>query len=265
MARTIEDFTRLLMSLLPPSKFGFFTRSLYSDSYKYYKGVATEFVRVDQRMQDLLYEALPSYINEMLEEWENEYGLPEAGFSLANTDDGRRAEIKAKFLEVGRQDVNYYIQIAEALGYTITIEEFSPAWMHVVTMGDPVGGQENLFYWKVLIDLDYITSSSQVNISKLIYKIKRVKPAHTMVLFDFVNAGYSRGFNKGFKSIPHYDNSWDGLDFDRGFNNGFSNAYDYDGVDYVGGFNQGFSIAYDRYSGGAYNNNGFSIGFIRPN
>ena len=264
MARTKEQFAKLLLQLLPPSKWNFWTRSLNSETYKYMKGFAAEFERIDQRIDDLVDEAFTSKITELLEEWEADFALPENGNQLANTIEGRRREIKAKLIQVGRQDQNYYIQIGSALGYTITIETFSPAIVGEMSIGDSVGDYYNLFYWKVNIDLDYITDSSQVNISKLIYNINKVKPAHTIVLFDFLNAGYSRAFNKGFKSIPHYDNSWSDHSFGRGFNNGFSNAYDYDGVNYKGGFHQGFSLAFDRDTGGGIDYHGFNTGFKRP-
>ncbi len=264
MARSKEDFARLLMSLLPPSKWGFWTRDLNSNTYKYMLGLGKEFVRVDQRIEDLLNECLTLQADELLEEWEADFGLPEDGYALASTTEGRRKEINAKLIQVGRQDENYFIEIAAALGYTITIETFSPAFVGIFAMGDPVGGQESLFYWKVNIDLDSITESAEVNIVKLIYNIKKVKPAHMMVLFDFTGAAFSRGFSKGFNRIPHYDNSWPGLGFGRGFSKGFANAYDYDGENYIGGFSQGFNIGFDRCSGGGINYSGFSTGFRRP-
>lgn len=264
MARTLEDFTKLLLSLLPPSKAGFWTRSINSNLYKHAKGCSQEFARIDLRIEDLLHEGLVTEVSELLEEWEKDFGLPENGYKLADTTEGRLRELHAKFLEYGRQDVNYYSDIAAALGYTIEIEEFSPAFVGLMAAGDAVGCQENIFYWKVVIDLSCITSSKLVNISKLIYRIRKVKPAHTMVLFDFKGASFSRGFNKGFKSIPTYDNSWSENGFDRGFGRGFANAYDYDGVNYTGGFHQGFSIAFDRSSGGGFSNNAFDIGFKKP-
>lgn len=264
MARTKEQFAKLLLQLHPNSKWNFWTHSLNSETYKYMKGFATEFERIDGRIDDLINEAYTSKITELLEEWEADFGLPENGNELAKTIIGRRQEINAKLIQVGRQDQLYYIQIASALGYTITIETFTPAIVGVMSMGDSVGDYVNLFFWKVNIDLDYITDSSQVNISKLIYNINKVKPVHTKVLFDFVNASFSRGFNKGYKSISHYDNSWSDHSFGRGFNNGFSNAYDYDGINYTGGFHQGFNLAFDRDSGGGISYHGFNIGFKRP-
>jgi uncharacterized protein YmfQ (DUF2313 family) len=264
MARNKDEFAKLLLSLFPSSKWNFWTRSLLSKTYKELKGYALEFSRIDQRIDDLVNESYTSKITELLEEWESDFALPENSNQLANTIEGRRKEINAKLIQVGRQDQNYYIQIALALGYTVTIETFSPAIVGVMEIGDSVGDYFNLFYWKVNIDLDYITNSKQVNISKLIYNINKVKPAHTKVLFDFVNASFSRGFNKGFKSIPHYDNSWSNHSFGRGFNNGFSNAYDYDGINYIGGFHHGFNLGFDRHSGGGINYHGFNTGFKRP-
>lgn len=263
MARSAADFARLMLSLLPPSKWGFWTREQSSNLYKHLLGASAEQARIDQRMEDLVDESLTLETSELLEEWEADFNIPEDGNQLAKTDTGRRAEINTRLIQVGRQDEQYFIQIAAALGYTITIENFYPAIMDVMTMGDSVGDSVNLFYWKVWIDLTSVTESAEVNIETLIFNLNKVKPAHTMVLYDFLGAGWSRGWSKGFKRIPHYDNSWPTGGWSRGFSKGFNNAYDYDGVNYTGGFSQGFSIGFNRHSGGAFSR-GFSNGFSKP-
>lgn len=264
MARSAAEFARLMMSLYPPSKWGFWDRESDSNLYRHTLGAAAEQARIDQRMEDLLKEGMTLTAEELLEEWEADFGLPEDNNTLSTTTEGRRKEINAKLIQVGRQDEAYFIEIAAALGYTITIENFYPAIVGEVAMGDSVGDYVNLFYWKVLIDATSVTESAEVNITKLIHYITKVKPAHTMVLFDFSGVGYSQGFSKGFSRIPHYDNSWPELGYGRGFSKGFANAYDYDGVNYTGGFNKGFTIGYDRCTGGGFGYDGFSSGFHKP-
>lgn len=262
MSRLVEDYRKLLQSLMPKGEF--WTRDENSNLTKLWKAVSQEFKRIDDRGQDLVTERQVQLTNELITEHEEDYGIPEEGDSLQPTIALRKNELHSALLRVGQQNKEYYEEIADALGYTVEIEEYQPFWVGYSTIGASVGDQYNLFYWLILIDATLITRSIDVNISKLIRKIVDVKPGHTTVLFDWNNVGFSRGFSDGFSSKPHYDNSWYGLGFGNGFSNGFANAYDYDGVNYTGGFNYGFSIGFNRRSGGGFHRDGFSSGFTRP-
>jgi len=262
MARSVEQYRNLLLSLLPPGNI--WNKELTGIIAKLFLGFAYEFNRVDARVDDLLTERDSRYVDELLEEFEAEYGIPEPGLDLEPTTERRRNVIHSKVIAIGDQDKDYFEAIAAALGYTIDIEEFAPAWADVAVCGDYCGDQDNLFKWVVWIDLNSIEYPIDVNITELIDAIKRYKPAHTEVFFRWKGAGFSRGFSRGFNSIPHYDNRWAGGGFSPGFSSGFSNNVDYFGVNYTGGFSQGFSIGFNRYSGGGFSK-GFSQGFSQPN
>jgi uncharacterized protein YmfQ (DUF2313 family) len=268
IGRNDTDYQKLLISLLPKGKI--WNKRTDSTSGKVFHGLSGELARVDQRAFDLFNQSLHSQVTELIEEYENDYGLHEQNIELGKTLEERVQSIIAKLLEYGGTYKSYFIDILASLGYTITIEEFKPFWCNVGVCGDAVGGLLNLFWWKVLITIE---DGINYNIEKLMYEIQKYKPAHTSVLFDFYGRGFSRGFSAGFNSFPDFDNSWGGngygkigdkgLGFGRGFNSGFANAYDYDGIVLTGGFSQGFSIGFDRYSGGGFRK-GFSIGFSRP-
>lgn len=224
---------------------------------KILRAIAQELYRIEGRGEDLIDEGHVTITTELITDHEKDYGLPKEGFDLAGTIAKRRDELHAELLTVGQQNNAYYEELAEALGYDVTIEEYSPFWCNVGVCGDPVGDQCNLFYFTVRIDVDSVNEPSEVNLSKLILKIRAVKPGHTIDLYDFTGAAFGRGFGFGFDRFPSYDNSWGllqekELDFGREFNNAFANAYDYDGVNYVGAFGKEFNIAHDRYSGGAF-------------
>ena len=261
MARTGEQYRKLLSSLLP--KGVFWNKFLNSFMQKTVYGMADELSRIEGRAEDLYDEKDVRTAVELLPEHEEDFGLPDEGDSISTITSKRQDELHAAFLNVGQQFKQFYIDIAAALGYTITIEEFTPFWSGLGGAGDPCGIQNNLFYWRVLIDLDSVTYSSEVNITKLINKISKSMPGHTHLLFEFSGAEFSRAFSRAYDSIPHYDNSWFELEFSRDFSNAFTNAYDYDGVNFTGAFAQAFSIAFDRHSGGNFGR-GFGNSFFKP-
>jgi len=199
---------------------------------------------------------------ELLPEHEKDFGLPDDGDEISSIISERQEELESSLLKLGQQFQQYYIDIASALGYTITIEEFSPFWAGIQTAIDRIGDQNNIFWWLVWIDLDNVTYSSQVNITKLMNKIRDTGPGHTHLIFEFRGAEYNRGFDRAFDSIPHFDNSWYQFDFSPDFSNAFGNNKDYDGVNYTGPFGHAFSIDFDRHSGGNYAD-AFGLGFYR--
>jgi uncharacterized protein YmfQ (DUF2313 family) len=263
MARSALQYRKQLQSLLPKGKL--WNRNEDSVLTKLLYGMSDELVRVEERTENLINEKLLNTTNELLIEHENDFGLPEQDEELGLTLELRRNELKSKLIEVGQQDKLYFYDICLAFGYIVYIEEFKPAWCGIFKAGEPCGDQINLFIWKINIYTNSVEESIEVNLTKLINKINKLKPAHTHVLFDWYSVGFDRGFSRGFERFYHYDNYWVGLGFDEKFNNGFENNSDYYGVNFKGGFNYGFSIAYNRNSGGGFNARGFEkSGFNHP-
>jgi uncharacterized protein YmfQ (DUF2313 family) len=275
MGRSALQYRKQLQSLLPKGKL--WNRNEDSLLTKVLYGMAEELSRVEERIENLILEKLLNSTNELLTEHETDFGLPEENEDLQPTTELRRRELKSKLLEVGQQDKMYFDDICLAFSYDVWIEEFKPAWCGVMVSGDPCGNQTNIFYWKIHINIDSIVvpvltsfniafdtgfqnlvnnySANEtilVDLTKIIAKINKLKPAHTHVLFDFYDAGFDRGFGRGFRRFFHYDNYWVGLGFDSIFSNGFENTFDYSGVNFKGAFGYGFSIDFDRDSGGGF-------------
>jgi uncharacterized protein YmfQ (DUF2313 family) len=287
MARSSLQYRKQLQSLLPKGRL--WNRNEDSILTKVLWGMAEELSRIDGRASNLINEKILATTNELITEHEEDYGLPEEGQELQQTIELRRNELKSKLLEVGQQDKGYLEDICNAFGYNnVWIEEFRPAWCGIACAGDPCGGQLNLFFWKINIDVDGIkdlviagydigfdngflnnamfytaNETILVNLTKIIAKMNKLKPGHTHVLFDWWNAGFDRGFGRGFRRFYHYDNYWVGLGFDVSFSDGFENNSSYHGVNYTGGFNYGFSIDFDRNSGGGFSPDGFQKSEIK--
>ena len=269
ISRTSEDYKKLFQSLLPPGKL--WTRDPDAVLTQVLHGLATEFSRIEGRGYDLFNESLPSQVEELIADYEDDYGIYEENLELGKTIEQRVATIVTKYLETGGTYAGYFEGIASDLGYTITIDYASPFWCNIGTCIDPVGELVNLFWWRVFITIE---ENINYNIEQLMHEFVKYKPGHTLVVFDFYGRGFSRGFSAGFNAFPDFDNSWGdngygkigdkGLGFGRGFSNAFANAYDYDGIMLTGGFSHGFSIGMNRYSGGGFKHHPFTNGFFKP-
>ena len=118
--RTVNDYQRLLHHLLPPGRLW---ESLCQPGTQFGQlllALAEELANIDGRAQNLIDEVNPLTATELLPEWETFVGLPECGIE-GQTDNQRRNAIKAKLNLVGDNRIDYFIEVAASLGYTITI------------------------------------------------------------------------------------------------------------------------------------------------
>lgn len=120
MSHTAEQYRRQLQALLPtgpavPRDGGAVLTALLD-------ALAREPARVEGRGAQLVDEADPRFAEELLPDWERVAGLPNPCLAdPPDTTQERRAALVAKLTLAGRQDEQYFIDLAAALGYTITI------------------------------------------------------------------------------------------------------------------------------------------------
>src|SRR3972149_2523666 len=153
MSRDQAQYTKLLKGLQPTGRA--WSRSSGTIP-ELLSGLAAELARVDGRVDDLLDERDSRTVTELIDELEAEWGLPDECLGSSSDIAERRASILAKIRAIGGLSPAYYIAIAAALGYTITIEEFTPAWCGLAVAGDPCGDQGVLFYWMVNVHYDFV-------------------------------------------------------------------------------------------------------------
>ena len=253
MARSVDDYLRLLQSLLPRGKL--WTRALGSKLTEYLHAEADELTRLDNRAQQLLIERNTLTTNELINDHEAELGLPdECTRDASLTLSERRLAANAKLIATGQQDKNYFIEIANRYGYEAFITEYTPFWCGIGACGDPIGPAANIFYWKLTLFTSEVPilflcgegacGDPLQKVSDLINVVfcfaNKFKPAHTILQIGLEGAGFSTGFDTGFDALPAQS------------------------VDYLtGGFTQGFSLGFNVNLGGAFAN-GFDIGFEKP-
>jgi len=159
-------------------------------------GICEEFARVDHRAGLLIEEADPRTTNELLAEWERVAGLPGACTSLGQTVSDRRNVLVNKITAQGRADAAYFIGVAANLGYTVTVDDNTTYEAGHLFNGAEITSSEWVFVWRVNADLTNIqTFKAGANScgdalrwwgnDLLECAIKRLKPAHTHVLFGY--------------------------------------------------------------------------------
>jgi uncharacterized protein YmfQ (DUF2313 family) len=82
-------------------------------------------------------ESDPRQTVELLPDWEASFGLPDPCSPPDATIARRQAALVAKIASQGGQSPAYYISVALALGYVITITEFQAATFGHATFGSP--------------------------------------------------------------------------------------------------------------------------------
>lgn len=252
-ARTAIEYLRLLQSLLPQGHA--WNRDESSVLTEFLYGQAEEFARVDQRSIDLLRERDTRFADQLLVDHENDLGLPDECSVVGETIQERRLSAHTRLIALGQQNPAYFIELAAALGWTITITEFSPFWCGVHGAGDECGDQLNIFYWKITITvgsgdiIHFLSGSSQsgdplvfvAGTDTVICTLNRYKPAHTVLTFDFDGPEFNIEYNLAFDSIPSTSEGH-----------------------LEGAFFQGFGLGFDVNYGGDFIKDAFGIGFKIP-
>lgn len=230
MTRDFNSYARLLTALLPRG------RAWRSDDpirQELLQGEGVELARVDARIADLLVERDTRTTTELVSEHELDYGIVSDELLVLSD---RRRTLLAKLRAMGGLCPQYYIDLAAALGWTITITQYTPAWCGIAGAGDSCGDQAVIFYWRVnilgsspnLSGLPFADGSvfadgtysagSQADYSAFQALLEKYKPAHTVVLFDLLGYGFSNGFSAGFNAMPP-------LPLIGGFSTGFSSGF----------------------------------------
>jgi uncharacterized protein YmfQ (DUF2313 family) len=188
-----EDYLRALQSLMPRGRV--WPRDDDALQTQTLSGLAPTCERLNARANQLLVDSFPASTEELLPEWEETLGLPDPCAGEAPTIQLRRAQVVARFISSGGQSVAYFIALAAALGYTITITQFSPfrfghlfgselcgaAWAFAWQINGPVFTVERFEFGVSVFGEPFASWSNNV----LQCEIERLAPAHTKVIFSY--------------------------------------------------------------------------------
>jgi uncharacterized protein YmfQ (DUF2313 family) len=194
MGMTAEDYAKLLKGLAPQ---GFAWPTDPNATFnKLLDGLAIEFSRLDSRAEILLIESDPRTTSELLIDWEKDLGLPDTCTGLAPTLQQRRGAIVAKLIGIGKQTVQYYLDLLAFYGYTVTITQFQPFRCGINACGQELIGQNWAYYFRINApetSLIYFTagiSSAGEPLrtwgnDTLECLVNEYKPAHTVPIFAY--------------------------------------------------------------------------------
>jgi uncharacterized protein YmfQ (DUF2313 family) len=198
--RSGDDFSEALAALLPTG--AAWPRDPTDVLLQFIAGLGQIWGDVAARADTLLTkETDPRLTIEMLPDWERAFGLPDDCLGPAPTIDARRVRLMQRMTMFGGQSRAFFIALALTLGYAISISEFSPFMCGVASCGDDqwqIGPSEIRFYWIVHVaDVPIwwfraaVGESGKDHLAEwavlidLECLIRRYKPAHTQVIFDY--------------------------------------------------------------------------------
>jgi uncharacterized protein YmfQ (DUF2313 family) len=137
---------------------------------------------------------MPYGLPEMLADWERVYGLPDPCTDPPTTYADRLAAVLGKVRAVGGLTPAYFIGVAAALGYTVTITEEEP-WTCESPCELPANEEDWWFVWTAHAPETTITEFTcetpceeplrSWGNARLECALKRLAPAHTIVHFAY--------------------------------------------------------------------------------
>lgn len=210
--RSGDDYAQAMLALLPQGQA--WPKAPGSTLNNAITGLALEWGFVDSRAADLLErESDPRYAIELFPDWERNWGLPDPCFFHDSGDlDSRRKILMLKMTLLGGQSRDFFMWVANMLGYTIRIREHAPFMVGVSQVGGvlddlgfprwEIGPPEIRYYWSIgIADVSLVwfrVCAGQCGVDPhlrigypedLQCLLNRWKPAHTQIVLDYSGSG----------------------------------------------------------------------------
>lgn len=181
--RTAEDYLAQMKALLPQG--AAWPREGQEVLDGLLLALAEEFARVDSRADQLMIEADPRTVDEMLGDWERAHGLPDGCVVAEPTIPGRRLALHQRVATLGGLSEPYFIGLAALLGYDTEVEEFDLSRV-AFPLPRRINGRPWAYAWRLAIyGPTEIGGDGLYASADLECVIRRLKPAHTIVSFDW--------------------------------------------------------------------------------
>jgi uncharacterized protein YmfQ (DUF2313 family) len=171
-----DDYAAAMANLLPRGRA--WPRDPDTNLMRLMGALAPTYQRNGATAAALVADIFPRTTTALIPEWEETLGLPDPCSPLNPTTEQRRAAILAKFIASGGQSAPYFISVAAALGYTITVTNYSPQTWAIGA------GQTTVSYFAVGQSTVGDPLASWGN-AILECRLKQIKPAHTILLFQY--------------------------------------------------------------------------------
>jgi uncharacterized protein YmfQ (DUF2313 family) len=195
MAHTASQYREQLKALLPPGRA--FTRDRGTTLDALLDAMAQELSRIDARAEEAAVQANPSFTSELLADWERVAGLPDpCVVDQEQSGQVRRGALVSKLSGTGGQSPAYFVEVAAALGYEVTIEEFRPFRAGMSVAGDDLTNGDWVFTWRIrapevsVVEFRVGQSTAGDPLREwgndlLECRMNHLKPAHTILQFAY--------------------------------------------------------------------------------
>ncbi len=190
-----EDYTTALQNLMPTGLV--WPRKTDSVQSAVFRALAQSYQQSDDAAEGLLVGAFPATATIMLADWEKTLGLPD-DCAIGENDSIalRQKAVVARLFSTGGQSAAYFIGVAKALGYDVTVTVYRQARAGFSVCGDPLNGEDWPFTWLVTAP-ETTMISAQAGISycgdplrswgnkRLECRLTALAPSHTIVKFGY--------------------------------------------------------------------------------
>nr|WP_278434129.1 putative phage tail protein [Brucella anthropi] len=160
--------------------------------------MAKVLVQAEADAESLMNEVDPRTANALLPDFERVLGPDPCGRDLGNqTLEQRQRRAHQRWIAKGGASIPYFVKMASSLGHTIEIEEFWPSKAGVLRAGQALIAEGEQFTWRVKLQLISewifragVNTAGQplggFEISDIECELRRLKPAHTQLVFSYV-------------------------------------------------------------------------------
>jgi uncharacterized protein YmfQ (DUF2313 family) len=187
------DYQQAMLRLLPRGRV--WRRDPASTMSALMLALTPTYTRTTAAAAQVLIDASPATTVNLLVEWENSLGLPDPCTAANPSIEQRQAAVRAKWGARGALTTAYFISMAAALGFAVTITEFTP---FAVDMGcdQALYEPEWAFIWQVnapeIVTFYFSVDESSVDdplesydSGELVCRVRQDAPAGTLAFFVF--------------------------------------------------------------------------------
>lgn len=189
-----DDYLSALQSLLPRGRV--WPRDAHAPLTGTLTGLSPVYARQTARAAALLVDAFPSTTHELLPEWQATMGLPDTCTGAPASLQDARNQVVAKLTAVGAQSARYFVNVAAAMGYTITTRHYAPFRAGQSRCGQQLGTYDWMYTWSINAPLNTVTSfrSGQSTAGEALSvwgnnalecALQRLAAAHTVLQFHY--------------------------------------------------------------------------------
>lgn len=164
----LEAYAETAAAALPPGAFWQGFRDYDGTGRELLRAKAQTWLDVDLAAERLIAESQPARAFEMLSDHETQVGLPDSCFQTLNVNiETRRNTVLTRYRAQGGQSPKYFIDLANSLGYDVTVTERRPFVCGLSKIGGDSGGAAPVtridsigadrFSWRVVVPEPRVT------------------------------------------------------------------------------------------------------------